>query len=345
MIRDDTELLRLMMRDDEKQSDLYRPGPYWRDYQQRTLRAIEMLEIENFRNHPQIGKGYADILTMSPLDMESRPERFKNRLLARIAELPKVRKLMRGYRKLLQSRTNDFLRFRSLYYDLLHREWLRARLAEFTMPETLAGGSVNAVEIDGQRYAHIYIRFLLALNSFEREADFTAMRSVMEIGGGFGAFMHLLLCRHNNIRKVVYLDIPPMIYLATQYLRSFFPDAVLDYRQTRESERIEFADNDELEILCICPWQIERLEASLDMLWNFASFSEMTPDIVANYAAHFKRLAGPGAVICLNMNKLASDTTSSDEQVTGPFADMFRFSAVDSLSGEGVRNFHLGRRT
>ena len=344
MIRNDTDLLRLMMRDEEQQSDLYRPGPYWRGYQHRTLRAIERLGIENFRRHPEIGKGFADTIAMSPLELETRPERLKHKLLTRIAGLPKVKKLVRGYRELLDARTGHFLTYRSLYYDLLHRDWLEERLAEFTMPETLAGGSVDAVEIGGQRYALVYIRFLLALNSFERAADFTAMRSVMEIGGGFGAFMHLLLSRHDTIRKVVYLDIPPMIYLATQYLKSFFNDAVRDYRQTRESERIGFADNDDLEILCLCPWQIEHLDLSLDMLWNFSSFSEMPPAIVNNYAAHFKRLAGPEASVCLNMNKLASATTSSNEQVLGAFSDMFRFSPVEPLSAEGVINYHLGRR-
>lgn len=37
-------------------------------------------------------------------------------------------------------------------------------------------------------------------------------------------------------------------------------------------------------IVVIAPWQIERTRGSADLLWNSASFQEMEPEIVENYA-------------------------------------------------------------
>jgi hypothetical protein len=83
----------------------------------------------------------------------------------------------------------------------------------------------------------------------------------------------------------VYLDITPNLYVGTQYLKAFYGDAVTDYRQTRDLTRIGFQDDDSLEILAIAPWQIENLDASVDMLFNSNSFVEMPRFVVQNYVS------------------------------------------------------------
>ncbi|KKL50990.1 hypothetical protein LCGC14_2299960, partial [marine sediment metagenome] len=109
-------------------------------------------------------------------------------------------------------------------------------------------------------------------------------------GGGFGANIHLLLENYKNIRKVLYLDIPPNLYVGTQYLKAFYGDAVVDFRSLRNRDSIKFSSNDELEIFCIAPWQIERIYDPVDIFINSRSFVEMPKDTVKNYIDNFRRL-------------------------------------------------------
>lgn len=81
---------------------------------------------------------------------------------------------------------------------------------------------------------------------------------MFEIGGGFGQYIHVLLQNYSNIKKILYLDIVPNIYVGTQYLKRFYGESVIDYNITRKMNKIQFSDNNKLEIICIAPWQIEK---------------------------------------------------------------------------------------
>ena len=48
-----------------------------------------------------------------------------------------------------------------------------------------------------------------------------------------------------NIKKVIYLDAVPNIYVGTEYLRYHFQDKVKDYLSTRNEKEITFKNNDE----------------------------------------------------------------------------------------------------
>lgn len=78
----------------------------------------------------------------------------------------------------------------------------------------------------------------------------------MEIGGGFGANLHITLFNFPNIRKIIYVDIAPNLYIATQYLRSFYGDSVKDISTAKKN--FSFAETEDLEIFCILPSQIEK---------------------------------------------------------------------------------------
>jgi hypothetical protein len=154
-----------------------------------------------------------------------------------------------------------------------------------------------------------------------------------EIGGGFGVWPHLIMSIYPNVRKIAYIDIPPMIYVGTQYLRHSFGDIVKDYRETRESGLTKFQNNDSREILCLCPWQIEKLAIETNIFWNASSFSEMTPEIVRNYATHVGRnLSNADSNICLVLNKLrptANGSTAMPDQIVAGFGNSFEFKEFE----------------
>ena len=130
----------------------------------------------------------------------------------------------------------------------------------------------------------------MRIQNYSSVVDFSKVRSIFEIGGGFGATAHSLLHLYPNIRKYLYLDIPPQLYIGTQYLKNHFGTDVVDYRRTSQLDKIEFSAGDKREIIAIPPWEIEKVDAKVDLFWNCASFQEMTPDILVNYIQHMDRI-------------------------------------------------------
>jgi len=113
-----------------------------------------------------------------------------------------------------------------------------------------------------------------------------------KLGGGFGANIHLLLENYKNIRKVLYLDIPPNLYVGTQYLKAFYGKAVFDYKALAHLDSIKFSTDDNIEIFCIAPWQIEKFQSEVDIFMNSNSFVEMPRNVVKNYVDKFNRFPG-----------------------------------------------------
>ena len=106
---------------------------------------------------------------------------------------------------------------------------------------------------------------------------------MLEIGGGLGAYTHAFLGFRKGTR-VIYVDTPPVLYVATQYLKAVCPEQVVDYLIIREMNanevRNEFnAQKDKGMIWCIPPWELEKFQGiSVNHAFNSSSFQEMTPD-------------------------------------------------------------------
>ena len=58
-------------------------------------------------------------------------------------------------------------------------------------------------------------------------------------------------------------------------------ESMYDHRGNKK--KINFSKNDELEIFCIPPWLIEKVETEIDHFHNAASFVEMPQMIIKNY--------------------------------------------------------------
>ena len=99
-------------------------------------------------------------------------------------------------------------------------------------------------------------------------AKYKAAKSLFEIGGGFGVNVHLVLENYPNIRKVLYLDVPPNLYIGTQYLKVFYGDRLRDYREARSLSTIQFSNEKEIEIIAIAPWQLSQVSAQFDIFHN-----------------------------------------------------------------------------
>ena len=58
---------------------------------------------------------------------------------------------------------------------------------------------------------------------------------------------------------------------------------------TRESKELSFENNEKLEIICIPPWEIEKIKVEIDHFHNAVSFIEMPKNVIKNYVKYLKK--------------------------------------------------------
>jgi len=197
--------------------------------------------------------------------------------------------------------------------------------------------------LDGVRFSNHYLELLKTHDVLTRNVDFSSIRTFFEIGGGFGVNTHLLVENYENIRKVVYLDIPPNLYVGTQYLKSFFGEQVRTYADTKDLKKIQFSPTDELEIFCIAPQQIEQLDVEIDLFQNPHSFVEMIKEIVENYANQIERLMRKDhSTVALVTFKVARGCGKIDHRaLTGFFPREFLTQEDVALWAPEARNYYF----
>ena len=263
------------------------------------MRRLQTAPITTFRSDPLLGKGFADGIRPLPVDFDGI---LRSRVVRLLAGLPGVRGAFQAREATIISvkRENASL-IGELF--LARNPWFVEIVRKRRWPEeTTAGGCEATAPFMGVETSVMYLSLAKRLHDFEQAAPAYDAKKYLEIGGGFGAIAHLLLTWRTELRKVVLVDIAPVIYIATQYLKAHFGSAVRDYKELRGGA-ISLLDDDSPEIICIPTWAIERFTGSIDLFHNAASFSEMTPEIVQNYAAHWRRLAHSQSVFWLFLNK------------------------------------------
>lgn len=286
-IKDDFSLLKNMINDSRLQlKGIYNPGPYWEKKIKNSLSQIQKNGIQNFRSSSNgIGLSYADNLIIDVRDAYTYGYRKILNIITRTFPFSDIFDLQVKYTR---SHADEFLR---ITQELLNqKKRVRELLEKYTLPYSLLGGCMRTVTINEKDYAVHYLNLLEQHDNIAALINFNKIRTVFEIGGGFGVNIHLLIENYKNIRKVVYLDIAPNLYVGTQYLKAFYGKSVYDYNDLKKLDEIKFSNNDDLEIFCITPWLIEKLQTRIDILMNSNSFVEMTEEIVSNYANQFMRL-------------------------------------------------------
>ena len=292
-IQERPALLDEMVQAAKSQPGIYQPGPYWATKTRAAVRQIKRHGLGAFRGEVSgVGTSFADnpiIDVRASLDT-SRAWPLKL-VMDRVFPFSRVMDaqvaLTQGYARDEIALAAGRIAEDPVTIDLL---------ARYAMPDSLMGGCVAAADIDGRRTSIHYLRALQVIDRASQVFPLGEARSMFEIGGGFGANVHLQLELFPKLRKIVYLDVPPNLYVGTCFLRTLYGSAVRDFSETKSLDRISFRDDDSLEILAICPWQIEALDLQVDVFWNGNSFVEMPREVVANYAERVLKLPGADAM-------------------------------------------------
>ena len=183
-------------------------------------------------------------------------------------------------------------------------------LAAFS--ESAVGEPVEQFVFDGRAFSRSALNYLNGLSFLKQQIgeEVAGIRSVMEIGGGFGTLGEILL-RAGEF-SYINVDIPPTAAVSSFYLARQPGIHFTDYLETRTRERIEVPRSAQQMVLC--PWQLPRLQGQVDLFVNFISFQEMEPEVVGNYLSHVERL---GAKFVLLRNLREGKPVKSEQRKYG----------------------------
>lgn len=284
-LKDDFELLDIMLNDSRRQADIYQPGPYWATKASNAAKAIKRYGITDFRGSSSfIGTSYSDNM---PLDIRKKYDYGLMRFVLWLTKIYPISKIFENQLHLTESYAN-----RNIIYakEILNsKEKTKVLLDKYKVPYSLLGNCKRKIQINDKFYSIHYLDLLEQHDAIASYINFNKVSSIFEIGGGFGGGIHLLLENYKNIRKILYLDIAPNLYVGTQYLKAIYGTGVSDYRTLKQFNSIKFSANNDIQIFCIAPWQIEKFESKVDLFLNSHSFVEMPTNVVQNYVDKFNR--------------------------------------------------------
>ena len=122
-----------------------------------------------------------------------------------------------------------------------------------------------------------YLNYTLCMAALSRHVDAPPKR-FLEIGGGFGALGEFVMQRDPEA-VYVDVDIPPLMTVASWYLRELFGDRVCAY----DTGIAPSGPIDATGSAVLPNYRLPDLTGEYDVFVNSFSFQEMEPDVVENY--------------------------------------------------------------
>lgn len=327
-------LLKELIKDEKKiDRKLYSSGPFWDYKNSRAINEIKKKGLKNFRGITDgIGTSFADNLVW-----DIRNEfNFKGRLVGKIFSLPLLSKIYNGQLTVTKNYIDLLIENQAIVFH--NNEAVQKLIKKYKFEKTTEFGCIQSFKYLNKSYACRYLEMADRIDKLSKTFNFKNIESFFEIGGGFGANVHFLITNFPNIKKVLYLDAVPNIYVGTEYLRHHFKDKVRDYLELRDLEKISFSKDNELEILCIPPWMIEKVEAEIDHFHNANSFVEMPKLIVNNYVKFIKKFKTK-EISLLSYDNFDSETTFDPENLNGFFENKLSLSWKNYLIEETKKQF------
>lgn len=326
-ITDNPELFSLLQKDaDASTRSIVGPGAYWDPLLKHDFRLIKRMGIVNFRSpESRIGKAYSD----SP------------RIVVHESAVLKRSRL-------LGSALQRLPVFRLAFVDQIRRtkKWfsecveLKARIVEVSsviktliyvwkVPgESTLGGCQDASKIEGLgAVSHLYLDQLQAFDQIlSRHKGLTSSSKFCEIGGGFGAFTHILLANLPKIKQVIYVDIFPNLYVAHQYLSA---QSIAQVSYVGLNGKLDLEPNlDGPVIFCMLPETFRRLQPEWDFLYNSNSGVEMSSSALQGYSRICDEMLKIRPNTCAVLRTYEQPKLISLRRSTEELWSAFKFSSI-----------------
>tara|TARA_B100000963_G_scaffold305992_1_gene280433 strand:+ start:198 stop:1202 length:1005 start_codon:yes stop_codon:yes gene_type:complete len=322
-------LLDLLIKDEKKiDKELYSSGPYWNYKNSRAIIEIKKKGLEDFRGITAgIGTSFADNLV---LDIRNEFN-IKGRIVGKIFSLPLLNIIFNEQINTTKNYLNSFIKNQGIVYK--NNQKVQNLISKFQFNNTTEFGCVQKFEYSNKNYSCHYLNMAYRVDNLSKHFDFKNIKNYFEIGGGFGSNIHFLISNFPNIKKILYLDTVPNIYVGTEYLRHHYKEKVKDYLELRNCDKISFSKNNELEIFCVPPWLIEKVETQIDHFHNAASFVEMPKKVISNYVRFIKKL-NTREISLISYSGFDLKTTFNPKELNSFFNDKLSVSWKEPLIEE-----------
>ena len=184
--------------------------------------------------------------------------------------------------------------------------------------ESSYGNPIEHFEIENKFYSRSSMNYLLGLSFLKSLLPDFSPRTVLEIGGGFGTLGEILYKTQKGSCKYIDIDLPPIFYIAYQYVKNACQIPEEDIYISSLDEANDEISISQLPTFSFMPsWEIEGLSGEIDLFVNFISFQEMEPPVVQNYLRKVSKLE-PKIILLRNMREGKQKATETSIGVNTP---------------------------
>lgn len=144
-------------------------------------------------------------------------------------------------------------------------------------------GNPPTVNLGDKLFSRGLAHTLLEYDTVRQHVDIESVKSVMEIGPGYGRTTQTYLRLHPT-QKHILVDFPPALYIAQRYLSSLFPEKkIFKYRQFDSFKSVQ-PEYETADIIFLMPWQIETIpHHSIDLVIAINCFDYLNMGILKKY--------------------------------------------------------------
>ena len=271
-------------------------GSYWEKKYKVIERSIAKFGLARFRGDSSyIGTSSAD---NHYIDIRSFLITFPFNLLRWLLKLQPVALVFNKQVELTDRYLNELIDFQKQH--ILSQPELISLVGKYRFSNISNDGAKDTILLDNESVTLSQLRYLDMHLGLSDSINFSEIYSVLEVGGGYGAHADFLIQNYPNIRKFVYVDMFPLLYVGIQYLKSIHGDAVKVVTDAQSSSILlasPFKDDDSLEIICMSPHLLDNVRVEFDLCLSCNAFQEMAIDTVADYANIFdEKLSDQGSI-------------------------------------------------
>ncbi|HOI72920.1 MAG TPA: putative sugar O-methyltransferase [Syntrophales bacterium] len=176
-------------------------------------------------------------------------------------------------------------------------------------------GNPPSVMLDGRNISQDLANSVLEYDSVIRGlSDVKQVRSIIELGGGYGRTAYAFLSLLPSVRYFM-VDIPPALYIAERYLTRQFPDRkIFPYRSFKDFRDVD-AEFREAQIAFLMPEQLDLLpDRSVDLFLAVDCLHEMRPEQIMRYYRTIDRIADCLYQKCWKKTKIPYDDIALTEE-------------------------------
>lgn len=330
-------LLDKLLVDEQKiNKELYSAGNYWNYKTTKIVNEIKKKGLSEFRSYKNgIGTSFTD---SQVLDIRNELN-LKGKIVSKIFSIPFVNRIFKEQLQVTKNHLDLHNKNKAIVFQ--NDKNVLNLLNKYKFENTTSFGCDTIFEYNNKDYSCHYLEMADRINKLSSSFNFNKIKSFFEIGGGFGSNIHFLITNFTNIKKILYLDIVPNIYIGTEYLKHFYKERVKDYSELKDLKKISFSNDNNLEILCIPPWLIEKVEVSIDHFHNSASFIEMPKKVIENYVKFIKKFKS-NEISIISYLDFDSNTTFDPKEINFFFNNKLNIAYEDSvIKGYEKKLIHL----